>query len=77
MARKYEGHAIGIEFGRSYSRVVVWQEQTNRAEIIYNEASFVAFTDDRRLIGDSAKNQAPSNPSNTVFQKRPVFLMLR
>ncbi|XP_058756797.1 heat shock 70 kDa protein 4-like [Vicia villosa] len=67
MARKYEGHVIGIDLGTTYSRVAVWQEQNNRAEIIYNEASFVAFTDDRRLIGDSAKNQAASNPFNTVF----------
>ncbi|XP_058759639.1 heat shock 70 kDa protein 18-like [Vicia villosa] len=68
MARKYEGHAIGIDLGTTNSRIAVWQEQNNRAEIIYNEASFVAFTDDRRwLIGNSAKNQAASNPSNTVF----------
>lgn len=29
--------------------------------------SFVSFTDDERLIGESAKNQAAMNPANTVF----------
>lgn len=27
--------------------------------------SFVSFTDDERLIGESAKNQAAMNPANT------------
>lgn len=29
--------------------------------------SFVSFTDEERLIGESAKNQAAMNPVNTVF----------
>ena len=29
--------------------------------------SWVAFTDDERLVGDAAKNQFASNPHNTVF----------
>ena len=31
--------------------------------------SFVAFSGDQRLTGDAAKNQAASNPANTVFGK--------
>jgi len=51
----------------------VWLEQHNRVEIIHNQQghkttpSFVAFTDNQRLIGDAAKNQAVTNPENTVF----------
>jgi L1 cell adhesion molecule like protein len=73
MARKYEGHAIGIDLGTTYSCVAVWQEQHSRVEIIHNDQgnrtspSFVAFTDEQRLIGDAAKNQAAANPQNTVF----------
>ncbi|KAJ1443172.1 Heat shock protein 70 family [Sesbania bispinosa] len=79
MAKKNEGHAIGIDLGTTYSCVAVWQEQNNRAEIIHNEQgnrttpSFVAFTDTKRLVGDAAKNQAASNPSNTVFDAKRLI----
>jgi hypothetical protein len=48
-------------------------DEHNRVEIIHNDQgnkttpSFVAFTDEQRLIGDAAKNQAAANPQNTVF----------
>jgi L1 cell adhesion molecule like protein len=73
MAKKFKGPAIGIDLGTTYSCVAVWHSQNNRAEIIHNEQgnrttpSFVAFTDAQRLIGDAAKIQAASNPTNTVF----------
>jgi L1 cell adhesion molecule like protein len=79
MAKKYEGPSIGIDLGTTYSCVAVWQEQTNRAEIIHNDQgnrttpSFVAFTGDQRLIGDAAKNQAASNPSNTIYGDLSFF----
>ncbi|XP_057436415.1 heat shock cognate 70 kDa protein-like [Lotus japonicus] len=79
MAKKYEGPAIGIDLGTTYSCVAIWQGQNNRAEIIHNEQgnrttpSFVAFTDTQRLIGDAAKNQAASNPSNTVFDAKRLI----
>jgi len=65
--------AIGIDLGTSYSCVAVWQEQQNRVEIIHNDQgnrttpSFVAFAYHQRLIGEAAKNQAATNPQNTVF----------
>jgi heat shock 70kDa protein 1/2/6/8 len=73
MAKKDEGYAIGIDLGTTYSCVAVWQEQHSRVEIIHNDQgnkttpSFVAFTQEERLIGNSAKNQAATNPENTVF----------
>ena len=33
----------------------------------FTTPSFVSFTDQERLIGESAKNQAAMNPANTIF----------
>ncbi|AES64872.1 heat shock 70 kDa protein [Medicago truncatula] len=79
MKRKYEGLAIGIDLGTTYSCVAVWQEQYCRAEIIHNDQgnrttpSCVAFTKDQRLIGDAAKNQAAANPQHTVFDAKRLI----
>jgi L1 cell adhesion molecule like protein len=79
MANKYEGAAIGIDLGTTYSCVGVWDGQNDRVEIIHNDQgnkttpSCVAFTNSQRLIGDAAKNQAASNSTNTVFGKKNNF----
>ncbi|KAL5167640.1 putative mediator of RNA polymerase II transcription subunit 37c [Glycine soja] len=76
---KNQGFAVGIDLGTTYSCVAVWQGQQNRVEIIHNDQgnrttpSFVAFTDDQRLIGDAAKNQAAANPENTVFGNTAII----
>ncbi|XP_057436414.1 heat shock 70 kDa protein 4-like [Lotus japonicus] len=79
MTEKYAACAIGIDLGTTYSCVGVWQEQQDRVEIIHNDQgnnttpSFVAFTDKQRLIGEAAKNQAATNPDNTVFDAKRLI----
>jgi heat shock protein 5 len=62
---------IGIDLGTTYSCVGVMQK--GKVEILVNDQgnritpSYVAFTDEERLVGDAAKNQAAANPKNTIF----------
>ena len=71
MAGEEESPAIGIDLGTTYSCVAVWQR--DRVEIITNEQgnrmtpSYVAFTDNERLVGDAAKNHVARNSTNSIF----------
>lgn len=74
MAQKFEGRAIGIDLGTTYSCVVVWLDDHNRIDIIHNDQGnrttpcVVSFNDDK-IFGDAAKNQVAANPQNTLFVK--------
>lgn len=41
--------------------------------LVLPPASWVAFTDEERLVGDAAKNQAPANPFNTVYDAKRLI----
>ena len=68
---------IGIDLGTTYSCVGVWQN--DRVEIIASDVgnrtvpSWVSFTNEERLVGDSAKGVAATNVKNTVFDAKRLI----
>lgn len=69
--REVDGPVIGIDLGTTYSCVGIFKN--GRVEIIPNEfgnritPSVVAFTDDERLVGEAAKNQALLEPKRAIY----------
>lgn len=52
--------------------------QNGKVEILVNDQgnritpSYVAFTDEERLVGDAAKNQYAQNPTRTIYDIKSV-----
>ncbi|CAH0493494.1 hypothetical protein KXD40_003761 [Peronospora effusa] len=72
------GPVIGIDLGTTYSCVGFYKDQ--KVEIIANDQgnritpSYVAWdSNDERLIGDGAKNQATINPEKTLFDVKRLI----
>ena len=69
--KEVDGPVIGIDLGTTYSCVGIFKN--GRVEIIPNEfgnritPSFVGFTDEERLVGEAAKNQAHNNPKRSIY----------
>ena len=74
---KVEGPVIGIDLGTTYSCVGIFRNGS--VEIIPNELgnritpNVVAFTDDDRLVGEAAKNQAALNPKRTIYSVKRLI----
>lgn len=72
-----DGPVIGIDLGTTYSCVGIFRK--GQVEIIPNELgnritpSVVAFTDEERLVGEAAKNQAALNPTRTIFSVKRLI----
>ena len=70
-------YSIGIDLGTTNSCVAVFQN--NNVDIIANDQgyrttpSYVAFTENERIIGNGAKSQCVQNPTNTVFDAKRLI----
>lgn len=66
----YEGTNVEISMPKPLLRSVVTRLTSiavANEQGSFTTPSFVSFTDEERLIGEAAKNQAAMNPTNTVF----------
>jgi heat shock 70kDa protein 1/2/6/8 len=70
--------AAGFDIGTTTSCAAIWVN--DKVEIIPDHQtgsriipSYVGFTDDEKLVGESAKNQSTMNPKNTVYDAKRLI----
>jgi len=75
----YDGPVVGIDLGTTYSCVAIYRD--GQVEIIPNEqgnritpsvVSWATSTGEK-LIGEAAKNNAPFNPKNTLYDVKRLI----
>ena len=72
------GIAAGFDIGTTTSCAAIWRN--DKVEIIPDHQtgsriipSYVAFTDEEKLVGEPAKNQSTMNPKNTVYDAKRLI----
>lgn len=74
-----EGPIIGIDLGTTYSCVAVYDNETQKVQVLSNSIgekttpSWVAFTQSGRVVGQPAKQQASMNAANTVYDIKRII----
>jgi len=73
-----EDIAAGFDIGTTTSCAAIWIN--DRVEIIPDTQtgsriipSYVSFSEDEKLVGESAKNQSTMNPKNTVYETKRLI----
>ena len=74
---KYE-EIVGIDLGTTFSCVSVWSTKDKKIEVIPTPhgrtmPSWVAFTKEGKTVGNAAKAQVASNPTNTVYDVKRII----
>ncbi len=68
---------IGIDLGTTNSCVAIMENGTPRvlenAEGVRTTPSIVAFKDNEQLVGQAARRQAVTNPTNTIFEAKRLI----
>eukprot|EP00349_Pseudokeronopsis_sp_Brazil_P010561 CAMPEP_0202971614 /NCGR_PEP_ID=MMETSP1396-20130829/28683_1 /ASSEMBLY_ACC=CAM_ASM_000872 /TAXON_ID= /ORGANISM="Pseudokeronopsis sp., Strain Brazil" /LENGTH=634 /DNA_ID=CAMNT_0049701155 /DNA_START=11 /DNA_END=1915 /DNA_ORIENTATION=+ len=74
-----EGPIIGIDLGTTYSCVAVFDNETQKVNVLPNSIgekttpSWVAYTSSGRVVGQPAKQQASMNAANTIYDIKRII----
>ena len=68
MLRSLQTTVSASRLGAIGNALIIFYAEGNRTT-----PSYVAFSNEERLIGDAAKNQAAMNPKNTVFDAKRLI----